>query len=85
MTSQCLGIGLALGMAMQGKENQENPRQDKARDGRLSKARHGEVRKGLGLGLGLHAICCYKIYLVERLVFISFILNKALSLCCFPC
>jgi hypothetical protein len=31
---------------------------------RLSRARHGKTRQGisLGLGLGIHAISCYKSY-----------------------
>ena len=54
---------------------------------RIRKYRHGKERKGLGLGLGLglHVISCYKSYWVERLAFISLILNKDLKLCFFSC
>ena len=46
---------------------------------RLRKYIHGNSSQGLGQGqgLGLHAISCYKSYWVERLVFISLVLNKA--------
>jgi hypothetical protein len=73
MARQRLGICLGLGMAMQDKEMQENLRKDMTR---LRKYRHGEARKGLRLD----AIACYKSYCVERLVFISLILNKSLKL-----
>ena len=49
MKRQFLGIGLGLGMEMQGKEKQGKPRQDMTR---LSKSRHGKARQGLHLGLG---------------------------------
>jgi hypothetical protein len=47
----------------------------------ISKARHGNAKKGLVL----HVIFCYKSYLVEKIVFIPLILNKASNLCFFSC
>jgi hypothetical protein len=29
---------------------------------RIRESRHGKARRGLGLGLGLHVIYCYKSY-----------------------